>query len=644
MSIHLARVRHFGESGSARSRPCVRSYARVFRQGEIPEGSTVAANLPVQLNPLNRWGDRSYRHTRVTIEIPELDPGQTMDVEGELGSPVEIRPEPPYPPLTGTILIDGVLAIDLADTSKQVGWCDGPLACECLFAGTASGIHVKGSVYYTSQREVRLVLDLGNTDWHRFEQRSFKISVDVSLDGKSLVKHEGIEAGFFPWQHQTRMWFAVIGEEGAQPSPVMMVARREDYGASIPLYDGDCGQDEVDYELARFERAPRAPGELGLYPTYMAHSGHDDDIGLLPRWEAALLSPATGELRHELVALSIGQTFLEDAYSIHARDFETGAPVSIRDHSTLSFGPMNEHAQPRDKITFAANATQPYVADTQHTPSIAYTAYMLSGEWFFYDALAFWANHCLIPQNPQYRGFDRGLVTHNALRGQAWSLRTLAQAALAEPDLEPWVGITPFKSHWIGFMQENLRVLDAIELPELGHYYSGSFKQQGPMAIDVVEASPSWNHDMLVTVLGWFADVAWERGESSQAYRVAHRLLEKFGRWPLRRVTSAPDYPIEDASPFQIPTAVKMPDGTTRQLETMAEIHEKLVANRITGPGTGWNHYGRNGYGAMLCAALAALSRHGICEPQLVDTMREVERFNGDLGDATWNFAAVPLA
>jgi hypothetical protein len=75
--------------------------------------------------------------------------------------------------------------------------------------------------------------------------------------------------------------------------------------------------------------------------------------------------------------------------------------------------------------------------DDAHQPSIAYLPYVISGDYYYLEELQFWADYNMVISNPEYRGFDKGLLNWGQVRAQAWSMRTLGQAAYITPDAHP---------------------------------------------------------------------------------------------------------------------------------------------------------------------------------------------------------------
>jgi hypothetical protein len=68
---------------------------------------------------------------------------------------------------------------------------------------------------------------------------------------------------------------------------------------------------------------------------------------------------------------------------------------------------------------------------------MAFLPYLVSGDAYHLDELLFWANWNLIVKNPGYRQYAKGIVMGDQVRGQAWTLRTLAHAAYITPDGHP---------------------------------------------------------------------------------------------------------------------------------------------------------------------------------------------------------------
>jgi hypothetical protein len=159
------------------------------------------------------------------------------------------------------------------------------------------------------------------------------------------------------------------------------------------------------------------------------------------------------------------------AYDLHYRDAATGWPVSIQDHpnittaawtyangvaqQTMSGSAANQEkiaAYRRDLLPNCVNNAvvtgcssawygtgSPTLWDNAHQPSESYVPYMVTGSYYYMSELAFAASRNQIAPNPVYRDYSRGLIdgSYSQVRGKAWVLRQMADAAWLLPDDYP---------------------------------------------------------------------------------------------------------------------------------------------------------------------------------------------------------------
>jgi hypothetical protein len=192
----------------------------------------------------------------------------------------------------------------------------------------------------------------------------------------------------------------------------------------------------------------------------MADTGAQASIGPLPRWTSVYILDPDVRAYNWMLA----NTDALGAYSIHYRDAATGFPVSIRRHpyvTTIAWTDANANAK-RDSVDgrkFKAallpscvnNAVvtgcdrawyvtgNPNVWDNAHQPAESYVPYMVTGDYYYMSELAFGASHNELWSNPGYRGYSKGLIdrAHGQIRGKAWTLREMADAAWLLPDSHP---------------------------------------------------------------------------------------------------------------------------------------------------------------------------------------------------------------
>src|SRR5207237_9486465 len=77
----------------------------------------------------------------------------------------------------------------------------------------------------------------------------------------------------------------------------------------------------------------------------------------------------------------------------------------------------------------------PLIPDNAHQPSIAYVPYLLTGDRYYADEMAFWADYGMLRTYPAdgVRS-DTGILEHNEVRGYGWSLGNITDAATYLPE------------------------------------------------------------------------------------------------------------------------------------------------------------------------------------------------------------------
>lgn len=122
-----------------------------------------------------------------------------------------------------------------------------------------------------------------------------------------------------------------------------------------------------------------------------------------------------------------------------------GAPLPIREYGDTEPAPGSGQSR--------------LIPDNAHQPSIAYVPYLMTGDRYYAEEMAFWANYAMMridPGDPGQggtRGSD-GILENQETRGYAWALRNLADAAAYYPDA------SPVRSYLASKVAANLQWLD----------------------------------------------------------------------------------------------------------------------------------------------------------------------------------------
>jgi hypothetical protein len=169
------------------------------------------------------------------------------------------------------------------------------------------------------------------------------------------------------------------------------------------------------------------------YPTAMGQTGYSPSIGLLPEWDVLYLVAADTSATHKGIQR---MAFGAGRYPTHYRDEKTQRPLRFSDYPNLSL-----NASTKLQFPPATSGTPAPVWDIPHHPSVGYMAYLATGSWYFLEELQFAATRNFLHQVDDQRQFGKGVFLSASgaatVRGAAWAVRTLAQAAIATPDGDP---------------------------------------------------------------------------------------------------------------------------------------------------------------------------------------------------------------
>ena len=167
-------------------------------------------------------------------------------------------------------------------------------------------------------------------------------------------------------------------------------------------------------------------GVNGIYRA-MPTTGERPDIG--PTTEANARWLITQDASAATYALAQAQA----AGSIpwHYYDTAKGHYLSVTDYPQLWID-YRGSVQPKQ----IAGDESGWYPDRAHTPDLSYVAWLLTGDRYHLDMLNAQASWVIANTWNAYRQDAQGIVTHRdeEVRAQAWALRTVQEAAFANPD------------------------------------------------------------------------------------------------------------------------------------------------------------------------------------------------------------------
>jgi hypothetical protein len=510
------------------------TFGQVFAPGDLPRGAAIDG---MQLDVKSSHPDGSVRHAVLSLVAPVLLANEQRPVDLVRAIPPQLnRPAATAVDAAFRVLLTiGGARYEMGAADIVNTWLAGPVVTEKQFRAPLVGadgtphphLHARGGVrqYKTGQRRVEIVLE---NDWaYEPGPQNFTYDVRVELDGAVVYERAGLEHYHHARWRKT-FWTGAKPTVHVRHDTAYLIKTR-----AVPNYEQIAISEKT---LARYADIWTGPSvePMGIGPLvnpYMPTTGGRNDLGLMPGWYAAYLLSQDPRAKR----VTLGTARLAGSWSIHYRDRATDLPVSLIDHPYMTIlgtptdtkNPITKQQEAFPKRAASTSKT-PYVHDSSHQPAFSYLPYLVTGEYFHLEELQFWAMYNLLQHNPGWRKGILGLVSRDQVRGQAWSLRTLGEAAYITPDTHP------LKRHFNALLSSNLSwyLATFVDNPQTGNELG--VITSGPAVVyrDSLGVAP-WMDDFFTSALGHLVDLGFTQ---------AGRLLQWKARFPIGRMIS-PGFP-----------------------------------------------------------------------------------------------------
>ena len=149
----------------------------------------------------------------------------------------------------------------------------------------------------------------------------------------------------------------------------------------------------------------------------------------LPRWTVLYLVTQDDRARASMLA----NADAAGGVPIHYRDETTDQPLDVQRYPNVTLG-YPDLSNP--KVPEGSGSTN-WTPDRAHQPSFAYMPYLITGDAYYLDETLFWASWNVAITDAGNRGGASGLINQEQMRGQAWGMRSLSEAAFIVPDAHP---------------------------------------------------------------------------------------------------------------------------------------------------------------------------------------------------------------
>lgn len=434
------------------------TFGQVFAAGDLPANLSLTARIgeravPAQIDVKTRYQDGSVCHGIVSVRIPGVAAGRRVDVilarapAAAPAPPLTLRADAAPALLIELALRDGpsagvhgslTLASLLADGGKGTSgkpWLDGSLAVEKrLRAPLAGGIAAQFDVRMTADGRTRVDLTVAYDGAYTVPMRSVHYDVRIAADQHEYVSRTNLKHNHHADWHLVMQPEDVTALQVVYDVPYLIRTR------AVPALDTSIGIDAatVADDYKRLQSSDHGPMGSALDTRYMPQGGQTDgeDVGLITNWQAKYL------LSQDARAMAVMLANADAGGSIpwHFRDEATGRPITIERRPGVRIS-ENGPGDGRDALpeTFDPQDTG-WEPDTAHQPALFYLPYLLTGSRYYLDELQFQAAYDLAFYHPQFRRGAEGLFDtqgEEQVRGVAWVIRTLGDAAFISPDDDP---------------------------------------------------------------------------------------------------------------------------------------------------------------------------------------------------------------
>ncbi|MDB5792874.1 MAG: hypothetical protein JWQ80_2898 [Massilia sp.] len=498
------------------------TFGQVFAAGHLlPTDSLVGhfdtgVSIPLQLDVKATHPDGSVRHAVVSGIVPSMAAGEGRALSlMKSNAPHAAGLGPQRLLMNGfsssvQATIAGVRYSASADDLIKTGapyqtWLSGAVANEWHVSApltTDEGVahpHLTARFairWYDAIKKARVDVTIENAWAYEPNPQNITYDAEVVVRGVAVYSKPAMNHLHHARWRKVFWWGGDAGQAHVKHNTAYLIASR-----ALPNYDQSVkiAETELAAIKTKFSGVVTEPMNVGLAVKAMATTGGRDDIGLLPSWAASYLLSMDKRAKDA----TLGTADLAGTWSMHFRDKNTGRPVSLMDYPYMTI--LGNVGDTRNPATGKREAfpecpktvcTSPYQHDSSHQANFAYLPYLVTGDYYYLEELQFWSMWNVFSSNPGYRKNIQGLL-NGQVRAQAWSLRTLAEAAYITPDTDR------LKEHFNRILTNNLDAYSANYLNGgAGANALGIITSAGAIVYDSATGVAPWQDDFFTQALG----------------------------------------------------------------------------------------------------------------------------------------------
>lgn len=512
------------------------TFGQVFAPGVLPAATTLSGQLgngfavPLQVEVKATHPDGSARHAIISAMLPTLAAGQTQTVSLFRSAASADAAASATAPSPADVLAAGFTtsinltvagetyrasADELLKSGKYTTWLSGRFANEWLIVAplkNAQGVehpHLQARFALRAVgNPVRVRVDVTVENNWAYEAGPKNQTYDVALlingtpaYGKTSMLH------YHHARWRKTFWSGTEPQVQVMHDPAYLIGTR-----AIANYDQRIVVAET--ALAAYQSGSTGPAmepmATGLATPYMGETGARPDIGLLPGWSANYVLSMDVRARDAM----LNTANLAGSWSSHFRDRDTGRPISLADHPYMTLlGNRGDTFNPATGKYEAfpdcgGDCKSPNFSDSAHQPAFNYLPYLLTGDYYQLEELQFWTMFNLFQSNPGYRETSKGLFNRDQVRGQAWSMRTLGEAAFITPDDDP------LKPQLKQFLDNNLDWYNKTYTDNANANRLGVLTNGYAIVYDDSIGLAPWQDDFFTQAIGHVSDLGFSKAQS----------------------------------------------------------------------------------------------------------------------------------
>jgi len=517
------------------------TFGQVFAPGHLLASESLAGKMtdgsviPLQVNIKALHPDGSVRHAILSAVLPQLAAGQmpTMNL-------VKVTPTTSYPGTPAELLSAGFTSsirvtlggVDysasadaLLKEGKGKSWLAGPIANEWLLMAPLKNSQGADHPHLTARFSVRTYVGLKKAkvdvtlenNWaFELAPQNFTYDVQILVGGQSVYTKAALNH-FHHSRWRKVFWWGGEPQVHLKHNVPYLISTKAvpNYDQSIPV-----AESALNSLNTRFTGATTEPMATGLAMPAMPTTGGRPDIGLNPAWVTMYVLSQDVRAKKS----TLGTADLAGSWSSHFRDRTTDRPLSIVNYpySTL-LGNPGDTVNPATGKSEAFPAcggvcTNPNIADSSHQPNLAFVPYLVTGDFYYLEELQFWAMYNVFQHNPYYRDFQKGLIKSDQVRGQGWSLRTLADAAYISPEGDP------LKAQLMGFVNDNLDWFNANYTNLASANVLGVITNGYSLVYNSGRGLAPWMDDFFTQAVGRMAELGFVKAKPLLAWKAKFQI------------------------------------------------------------------------------------------------------------------------